>query len=289
MGMEAAAAAFSPPRVSLDARTMFASPSTHLRLAARPRALAAAPAAASTRPRFLAPPLPDPAGGGHGARDVVAMVVPFLRGTAWQQPPPDLASFLYKNRIVYLGMCLVPSVTELMLAEFLYLQYEDAEKPIYLYINSTGTTKNGEKLGYETEAFAIYDAMRYIKVPIFTLCVGNAWGEAALLLAAGAKGNRAALPSSTIMIKQPIGRFQGQATDVDIARKEIRNVKIEMVKLLSRHIGKSAEEIAQDIKRPKYFSPSEAVDYGIIDKVLYNEKSQEDGGVVSELKRSNLI
>ncbi|KAG8052684.1 hypothetical protein GUJ93_ZPchr0001g31155 [Zizania palustris] len=293
MGMEAAAAAFSPPRVFLDARTMFASASSQLRLAAGPRALAiapaAAPAAASTRPRFLAPPLPDPAGGGHSARDVVAMVVPFLRGTAWQQPPPDLASFLYKNRIVYLGMCLVPSVTELMLAEFLYLQYEDAEKPIYLYINSTGTTKNGEKLGYETEAFAIYDAMRYVKVPIFTLCVGNAWGEAALLLAAGAKGNRAALPSSTIMIKQPIGRFQGQATDVDIARKEIRNVKIEMVKLLSRHIGKSAEQIAQDIKRPKYFSPSEAVDYGIIDKVLYNEKIQEDGGVVSELKRSNLI
>uniref|UniRef100_A0A0E0JGX0 ATP-dependent Clp protease proteolytic subunit n=1 Tax=Oryza punctata TaxID=4537 RepID=A0A0E0JGX0_ORYPU len=293
--MEAAAAAataFSP-----GARPMFAtlpaSPSPHLRVAARPRALSAsAPTAAAvaTKQRFLAPPHPGaPAAPGGGSRDVVAMVVPFLRGTAWQQPPPDLASFLYKNRIVYLGMCLVPSVTELMLAEFLYLQYDDAEKPIYLYINSTGTTKNGEKLGYETEAFAIYDAMRYVKVPIFTLCVGNAWGEAALLLAAGAKGNRAALPSSTIMIKQPIGRFQGQATDVDIARKEIRNVKIEMIKLLSRHIGKSVEEIAQDIKRPKYFSPSEAVDYGIIDKVLYNEKSQEDGGVVSELKRSNLI
>ncbi|KAL5671528.1 hypothetical protein ACJX0J_015834, partial [Zea mays] len=121
----------------------------------------------------------------------------------------------------------------------------------------------------------------YVKVPIFTLCVGNAWGEAALLLAAGAKGNRAALPSSTIMIKQPIGRFQGQATDVDIARKEIRNVKIEMVKLLARHIGKPMEEIARDIRRPKYFSPSEAVDYGIIDKVIYNEKIQEDGGVRS--------
>lgn len=148
-----AAAAFSPPRVSPDARAMFAtlpaSPSPHLRLAARPRALSAsAPttaAVAATKQRFLAPPRPDPAApggcGGGGARDVVAMVVPFLRGTAWQQPPPDLASFLYKNRIVYLGMCLVPSVTELMLAEFLYLQYDDAEKPIYLYINSTGTTK----------------------------------------------------------------------------------------------------------------------------------------------------
>ncbi|CAO2192951.1 unnamed protein product [Urochloa humidicola] len=266
--MEAAVAALSPPRVSLDVRAHFslprslsASPSSQLRLAACPRALAAA-----TKPRFLSPNR-DPAvdGDGRGARDVIAMVVPFLRGTAWEQPPPDLASFLYKNRIVYLGMCLVPSVTELMLAEFLYLQYDDAEKPIYLYINSTGTTKNGEKLGYETEALAVYDAMRYVKVPIFTLCVGNAWGEAALLLAAGAKGNRAALPSSTIMIKQ--------------------------VKLLARHIGKPVEEIARDIRRPKYFSPSEAVDYGIIDKVIYNEKIQEDGGVgvVSELKKSNLI
>uniref|UniRef100_A0A453EQH2 ATP-dependent Clp protease proteolytic subunit n=1 Tax=Aegilops tauschii subsp. strangulata TaxID=200361 RepID=A0A453EQH2_AEGTS len=233
---------------------------------------------------LLLTPHPDPAGG-RGTRDVVAMVIPFLRGTAFEQPPPDLASFLYKNRIVYLGMCLVPSVTELMLAEFLYLQYEDAEKPIYMYINSTGTTKNGEKLGYETEAFAVYDAMRYVKIPIFTLCIGNAWGEAALLLAAGAKGNRAALPSSTIMMKQPIGRFQGQATDVDIARKEIRNVKIEMVKLLSRHIGKPMEEIARDIRRPKYFSPSEAVDYGIIDKVLHNVKSQTDAGLVSEVKK----
>ncbi|KAL2903104.1 ATP-dependent Clp protease proteolytic subunit-related protein 4 chloroplastic [Bienertia sinuspersici] len=224
-------------------------------------------------------------------RSVVTMVIPFSRGSAWEQPPPDLASYLYKNRIVYLGMSLVPSVTELILAEFLYLQYEDEEKPIYLYINSTGTTKasffaaawkglkkgkeeernqqrelnylvcmmvvlvvgerwlfmglavadevvgpgsglkemGGEKLGYETEAFAIYDVMRYVKPPIFTLCVGNAWGEAALLLAAGAKGNRAALPSSTIMMKQPIARFQGQATDVELARKEVTNVKTELV------------------------------------------------------------
>ncbi|XP_074591085.1 ATP-dependent Clp protease proteolytic subunit-related protein 4, chloroplastic-like [Curcuma longa] len=146
----------------------------------------------------------------------------------------------------------------------------------------------GEKLGYETEAFAIYDVMRYIKTPIFTLCVGNAWGEAALLLAAGAKGNRTALPSSTIMIRQPIARFQGQASDVDIARKEISNVKAELVALYSRHIGKSREQIEEDIRRPKYFSPSEAVEYGIIDKVLYNEKGQEDRSVVSDLKRGQL-
>ncbi|XP_021768046.1 ATP-dependent Clp protease proteolytic subunit-related protein 4, chloroplastic-like [Chenopodium quinoa] len=222
-------------------------------------------------------------------RGVVTMVIPFSRGSAWEQPPPDLASYLYKNRIVYLGMSLVPSVTELILAEFLYLQYEDEEKPIYLYINSTGTTKGGEKLGYETEAFAIYDVMRYVKPPIFTLCVGNAWGEAALLLAAGAKGNRAALPSSTIMMKQPIARFQGQASDVELARKEVTNVKTELVKLFSRHIGKPPEVIEADIRRPKYFSPSEAVEYGIIDKVIYNERSKEDKGVIADLKKAQFI
>ncbi|KAG1367981.1 hypothetical protein COCNU_14G004490 [Cocos nucifera] len=132
-------------------------------------------------------------------------------------------------------------------------------------------------------------AGRYVKPPIFTLCVGNAWGEAALLLAAGAKGNRAALPSSTIMIKQPIARFQGQATDVDLARKEIKNVKAELVALYSKHIGKPPEQIEEDIRRPKYFSPSEAVEYGIIDKVLYNERGREDRSVVSDLKRAQLI
>ncbi|RDX71118.1 ATP-dependent Clp protease proteolytic subunit-related protein 4, chloroplastic, partial [Mucuna pruriens] len=216
--------------------------------------------------------------GSNAKRGVVTMVIPFSRGSAWEQPPPDLASYLYKNRIVYLGMSLVPSVTELLLAEFLYLQYEDDDKPIYLYINSTGTTKGGEKLGYETEAFAIYDVMRYVKPPIFTLCVGNAWGEAALLLAAGAKGNRSALPSSTIMIRQPIARFQGQATDVNLARREVNNVKTELVKLYAKHIEKSPEQIEADIQRPKYFSPSEAVEYGIIDKVLYNDRGTEDRG-----------
>ncbi|KAI3708887.1 hypothetical protein L2E82_38427 [Cichorium intybus] len=134
--------------------------------------------------------------------------------------------------------------------------------------------------GYETEAFAIYDVMRYVKPPIFTLCVGNAWGEAALLLAASAKGNRSALPSSTIMIKQAIARFQGQASDVEIMRREIKNVNTELVK---------TEEIEEDIRRPKYFSPSEAVEYGIIDKVIYNERGSEDRGVLSDLRKAQLL
>ncbi|RZB56924.1 ATP-dependent Clp protease proteolytic subunit-related protein 4, chloroplastic [Glycine soja] len=149
--------------------------------------------------------------------------------------------------------------------------------------------EGGEKLGYETEAFAIYDVMRYVKPPIFTLCVGNAWGEAALLLAAGAKGNRSALPSSTIMIRQPIARFQGQATDVNLARREVNNVKTELVKLYAKHMEKTPEQIEADIQRPKYFSPSEAVEYGIIDKVIYNDRGTEDRGVVSDLKKARLI
>ncbi|KAM7494030.1 hypothetical protein LguiB_028639 [Lonicera macranthoides] len=227
-------------------------------------------------------------------------VIPFSRGTAWEQPPPDLASFLFKNRIVYLGMSLVPSVTELILAEFVYLQYEDDKKPIYLYINSTGTTKGDQKLAYDAEAFAVYDVQflnkptsifhcRCIRSPIFTLCVGNAWGEAALILAAGSRGNRAALPSSSIMIKQPIARLQGQATDVNLWRRELANKKGEIVKLLAAHIGKTEEQIEEDIRRPKYFTPSEAVEYGIIDKVLYTETAKGDRGVIADLKRKQLF
>lgn len=224
-----------------------------------------------------------------GTRGIVTMVIPFQRGSAWEQPPPDLASYLFKSRIVYLGMSLVPAVTELIMAELLYLQYDDPEKPVYMYINSTGTTKDGEKLGYETEAFAVYDTMRYVKPPIFTLCIGNAWGEASLLLAAGAKGNRASLPSSTIMIKQPIAQVRGQATDIDLARKEIRNVKKDMVDLYARHTGHPKEKIEQDMRRPKYFSPEDAIEYGIIDKVIYSDKGTEDRGVVADLKKSQLI
>ncbi|KAG0605188.1 hypothetical protein M758_9G038200 [Ceratodon purpureus] len=227
-------------------------------------------------------------GEGRGRRGVVTMVIPFQRGDARQQPPPDLPSYLFKNRIVFLGMSLVPAVTELIMAELLYLQYEDPEKSIYMYINSTGTTKDGEKLGYETEAFAIYDTMKYVRPPIFTLCVGNAWGEAALLLSAGSKGNRACLPSATIMLKQPIAQFRGQATDIDIARKEVRNVKDELVTLISRCTGQTVEKINDDIRRPKYFKPDEAVDYGIIDKVLYGE-GDEKRSIASDLKKAQLI
>ncbi|CAG9465537.1 unnamed protein product [Pedinophyceae sp. YPF-701] len=195
-----------------------------------------------------------------------------LSGDATEQTPPDLPSYLFKERIVYLGMSLVPSVTELMLAELLYLQYDSPTKPISMYINSTGVTRGGERLGYETEAFAIYDTMRFIKPPVNTVAVGSAFGEAAMLLSAGEKGHRAALPSATVMIRQPMNRFvrQGgmQASDLDIYRREMRRITDEVVDLLSEHTGHSSEKIAKDILRPKYFNPWEAVEYGIIDRVL---------------------
>jgi len=196
-------------------------------------------------------------------------VIPSLAGDANEQTPPDLPSYLFKERIVYMGMTLVPAVTELMLAELLYLQYDNPNKPIFLYINSTGAGGSGQKLGYEAEAFAVYDTMRYIKPDVYTICVGNAFGEAAMLLAAGTPGNRAALPSASIMIRQPMQRFtQMQASDIDIYRNEIRKTNKNVTSLLARHIGKTEEEISKDIQRPRYFNPYEAVDYGIIDNVL---------------------
>mmetsp|Transcript_37326 Transcript_37326/g.71551 ORF Transcript_37326/g.71551 Transcript_37326/m.71551 type:complete len:258 (+) Transcript_37326:75-848(+) len=207
--------------------------------------------------------------GAQGVRRLdVQAVIPSLQGDASEQAPPDLPSFLFKERIVYLGMSLVPAVTELILAELLYLQYDNADKPITMYVNSTGTTKEGQKLGYDTEAFAIYDTMRYVKPAIHTLCVGNAWGEAALLLSSGEKGFRATLPSSTIMLKQPIQSFRGQASDIEIQRQEIRQTKLQMMEILSLNTGHEIEKLEKDINRPKYFSPQEAVEYGLIDRVL---------------------
>jgi ATP-dependent Clp protease protease subunit len=165
-------------------------------------------------------------------------------------------------------MTLVPSVTELMLAELLYLQYEDSNKPIQLYINSTGTSKDGQKYGYDTEAFAIYDTIQYIKPPVHTVAVGTAWGEAAMLLAAGAQGHRSALPAASIMIKEPISSYRGQATELEIHRQEMRHTKTQMVEILAKATDKTAAEIEKAISRPKYFDAHGAKQFGIIDKVF---------------------
>merc|ERR1711988_1503402 len=161
-----------------------------------------------------------------------------------------------------LAMSMVPQVTELILAELLYLQYVDKTRPIFFYINSTGVpsgVRKQDKLGYETEAFAIYDTMQYVKSKIHTLAVGTAWGEAALLLCAGSIGKRSALPSASIMIRQPMQRItQMQASDIDIYRQQIRYINTEIVKLLSKHTGHTHYKVAKDITQPKYFTPEES-------------------------------
>ena len=180
----------------------------------------------------------------------------------------DIYTRLGVERILFLGSDVNDGIANSLVAQMLYLDSEDSSKPIYLYINSTGTSKEGQKYGYDTEAFAIYDTMKYVNPPVHTVAVGTAWGEAAMLLACGEKGHRAALPSASIMIKQPINAFRGQATELEIQRKEIRNTKRQTLELLSKGIGRDYEEIEKDINRPKYFNPWEAVEYGIIDQVL---------------------
>ncbi|NES25121.1 MAG: ATP-dependent Clp protease proteolytic subunit [Symploca sp. SIO3E6] len=180
----------------------------------------------------------------------------------YRTPPPDLPSLLLNERIVYLGMPLVPQVTELIIAELLYLQYQDPDKPIRLYINSVGT------YGFETEAFAICDTMNYIKPPIHTICMGMAMGMSAMLLSAGEKGSRASLPNATIVLHQPQGAAQGQATDIQIRVKEVLANKATMLDVLSRHTGQSVEKITKDMDRMLYMTPETAKEYGIIDKIL---------------------
>lgn len=188
-------------------------------------------------------------------------------------PPPDLPSLLLHNRIIYLGMSLVPAVTELIIAEFLYLQYEDASKPVYMYLNSTGTSSpDGQNVGFETEAFAIADTMSYVKMPVHTICVGQAFGMAAMLLASGEKGHRAALPNATIMLHQPRGSAQGQASDIAIKAKEVLYNRKQSFGIIAEKSGQPFEKIEKDAMRTKYLSPEEAVEYGIIDKVLKSEK-----------------
>lgn len=188
-------------------------------------------------------------------------------------PPPDLPSLLLHNRIIYLGMPLLPAVTELIIAEFLYLQYESGEKPIYLYINSTGTSNpDGTTAGFETEAFAVCDTMRYVKPPVHTICVGQAYGTAALLLAAGEKGFRAALPHATVMLHQPRSSTQGPASDIAIKAREVLYNRKVTFELLSEATGQPFEKIQKDSQRTKYMTPEEAKEYGIIDKILTSTK-----------------
>jgi len=205
-------------------------------------------------------------------------------------PPPDLPSLLLKERIVYLGTPITNEVTELIIAQLLYLNYESADKPITLYINSTGSTvKNntkyiGEnKVGMETDAFAIADCMAYIKPEVQTIAIGQAYGTAAVLLGLGAKKKRFALPNATIMLaepREPPARGPRQAADIRIMAREVLHNRKTMGELLGKATGKSEEQIVEDTQRCYYMTPDEAVEYGLLDKVLTPEKLKSETGSV---------
>lgn len=186
-------------------------------------------------------------------------------------PPPDLPSLLLHNRIVYIGMPLVPAVTELIIAELLYLNYESTTDPITMYINSSGTTTaNGQPVGFETEAFAVADVMKYVRPPVHTVALGQAFGAAAMLLSQGKRGYRFALPNATILLNQPKSQARGQASDIAIKAKEVAHNRRTTCELIASASGKPVETVMDDCSRVKYLQPHEAVEYGLIDEVIDN-------------------
>jgi len=172
----------------------------------------------------------------------------------------DIYSRLLKDRIIFLGTPVYDDVANLIIAQFLFLESQDPDKDIHFYINSPG--------GSIAAGFAVYDTMQFIKPDVSTLCVGMAASMAAFLLAAGAKGKRFALPNSDVMIHQPLGGFQGQASDVEIHAKYILSLRQRLNVLMAMHTGKLVEQIARDTERDNFLTAEQAREYGIVDKVL---------------------
>jgi ATP-dependent Clp protease, protease subunit len=172
----------------------------------------------------------------------------------------DIYSRLLRERIVFLGTAIDDIIANLIIAQILFLESEDPSKEIYLYINSPG--------GIITSGLAIYDTMQYVKAPIVTTCIGQAASMGAVLLAGGEKGKRYALPHSRILIHQPLGGTQGQASDIDIQAKEILRMREEINRILEKHTGQPIEKVAKDTERDYFMGPEQAIEYGIIDQIL---------------------
>ena len=181
----------------------------------------------------------------------------------------DIYSRLLKDRIIFLGTAIDDNVANVVVAQMLYLEAEDPDKDIFFYLNSPG--------GHVSSGMAIYDTMQYIKPHIATVCMGQAASMAALLLAAGEKGKRFALPHSRILIHQPLGGFQGQATDIDIQAREILRLKEDLNKILAELTGQPLEKVMNDTERDYFMTSYQAKDYGLIDEIVIR-KSAASGG-----------
>merc|ERR1719382_607130 len=167
-----------------------------------------------------------------------------------------------------MGMPIVPSVTELVVAQLLYLNYESKDKPVFMYINSVGAAG-----AFETEAFAVADTMNYVGPDIETICIGMAYGTAAMLLANGKKGSRACLPNASMMLHQPRSRARGQASDINIKAREVLAARKAINTMIAEKTGQTYDKVSSDSSRTKYLTPEQALTYGVIDKVL---RSQDD-------------
>lgn len=179
----------------------------------------------------------------------------------------DIYSRLLKDRIVFLGTPIDDDVANVIIAQLLFLESEDPDKDISLYVNSPG--------GSVTSGLAIYDTMQYVKPQVSTICLGQAASMGAFLLAGGAAGKRFAVPNARIMIHQPMGGFQGQATDIDIQAREILRMKAKLNEILARHSKQPIERIEKDTERDYFMGPGEAKEYGIIDDVIVHKKAVE--------------
>jgi len=190
----------------------------------------------------------------------------------------DIYSRLLKDRIIFLGAPIDDMFANLIIAQLLFLEAEDPEKDINLYVNSPG--------GSVTAGLGIYDTMQYVKPPINTICLGQAASMGALLLTAGAKGKRYALPNARVMIHQPLGGFQGQATEIDIHAREILKIRERLNDIMAKHTGQSIEKIAHDTERDYFMSAEEAKKYGLIDEVISRQtkglKSVEPGDAAKD-------
>jgi len=190
-----------------------------------------------------------------------SMLVPMVvEQTANGERAVDIYSRLLKERIIFLGTSIDDNISSLIIAQLLFLESEDSEKDIYMYINSPG--------GVITSGFGILDTMNYIKPDVATICMGQAASMAALLLSSGAKGKRSALTNSRVMIHQPLGGVQGQATDIEIHTKEILFLKEKLNKILSINTGKSVKTIENDTNRDNFMSADRALEYGLIDQIV---------------------
>jgi ATP-dependent Clp protease, protease subunit len=179
----------------------------------------------------------------------------------------DIFSRLLKDRIVFLGTPVNDEIANIIVAQLLFLESEDPDKDIMLYINSPG--------GLVTSGMMIYDTMQYVRCDVATICMGQAASMGAFLLAAGTKGKRYSLPNARIMMHQPLGGFQGQATDIDIHAREILKVRDRMNELLSKHIGHPIDKIKHDTERDYFLSAAEAKEYGVVDEVLVKKKDEK--------------